>query len=111
MSEQTLDLTAEEQEKLKQGFLLLWPNSEKDLVENDDLWAKLLESHQMWEDNYSGWLQKWKEISDLLRENRTFFWNFITYVGIFTDQELTVVRKGCGRRFTNVMGQVANGLL
>ena len=112
MTEQTLEFSVQEQEKFKEGFLRHWPNTPKEVLENDHLWAKLLESHQKWEDDFTEWLRNWKDISDFLENNRTFFWNFLTYVGIFTREELTLVHKGpCGRRFTNVMGQVANGLL
>lgn len=112
MASYTLELTQAELQNFKTVFFNDLTDNEKQVLENDALWETLQESHNKWESDYTEWLRLWKDMSNVLKEHRELFWKFITHFALFSQTRLNIVnRNNYGRRFTNVMGQLANGLL
>lgn len=112
MSHYTLELSEEDLQEFKRRLFETISENDRKLLQNDALWTLLRASHKKWETDYKAWLQCWKEMSDLLKEHRDLFWDFVTQFAFYTEERLQIVgRNECGRRFANVMGLLANGLL
>lgn len=112
MASNTLDLTEAELQHFKTRLYKNLTDNEKQVLNNDTLWEKLQESHRKWESDYTQWLKLWKDMSTLLKEHRDLFWKFIVDFALFSQERLNIVnRNAYGRRFTNVMGLLANGVV